>query len=122
MISFSVLLRSFGVLLLPIILHGFLNKYLWQLTGVSFWSTAYLSLYFFSISIVLFLQLTYKDGKGKSVWVFLGLTILKLLFLMGYMYPILIGLDLEYLYHLLVLTTCMLFLELALLSKTLRLT
>ncbi len=122
MIPFNVLLRLFGVLLIPIVAHGILNKLLWNLFAPSFWSTTYITLYFLSISIVLFLQISYKDKKGKSVLVFLGLTILKLLFLVGYMYPAVKGLDLEYLYHLLGLTTCMLFLELALLSKTLRLT
>lgn len=122
MVSFKVLLRSFGVLLIPIVLHSILNRFIWQLTDVSFISTTYLALYFFSISIVLFMLISYKDKKGKSVLVFLGLTLLKLLFLVGYMYPILSGLDPEYLYHLLTLATCMLFIELALLSKTLRLT
>lgn len=122
MISFKVLLRFFGVLLLPILGHGILNKLIWKLTDLSFLSTSYIALYFFSISIVLFMQVSYKEEKGKSVLVFLGLTCLKFLFLIGYMYPALKGLDLEYLYHFLTLTTCMLFLEMALLSKTLRLT
>lgn len=122
MISFKVILRSFGVLLVPIIGHGILNKLIWKLTNLSFLSTGYISLYFFSISIVLFMQVSYKEKKRKSVLVFLGLTCLKLLFLTGYMYPVLKGLDSVYLYHLLALTTCMLFVEMALLSKTLRLT
>lgn len=122
MIPFNLLIRAFGVLLIPIVVHGILNRFIWNLTDGSFLSTMYSALYFFSISIVLFMQVSYKNEKAKSVLVFLGLTILKLLFLGGYMYPVLKGVDLEYLYHLLTLTTCMLFLELALLSKTLRLT
>lgn len=122
MIPFNKLLRLFGVLLIPIITHGILNRLLWNLPDVSLWSSVYLTLYFFSISVVLFIQISYKNEKGKSVLVFLGLTILKLLFIGGYMYPELKGLDLVYVYHILILTTCMLFLEMALLSKTLRLT
>ncbi len=121
MISFNVLLRSFGALLAPIVLHGILNKIVWNLKDFTFLSTAYIALYFVSISIVLFMLISYKDKKVKSVLIFLGLTLLKLMFLGGYMYPLLNVLDIAYTYHFLALATCMLFVELALLSKTLRL-
>ena len=121
MISFKVLLRSFIALLIPILLHGILNVSIWHLNELALLSKTYSALYFTSISIVLFLQVSYRDKKGKSVLVFLGLTLLKFLFLIGYMYPLVKGLDLNYIYHLLALATCMLFIELALLSKTLRL-
>lgn len=114
--KYTLVFKAFGIFISICLVHLVLNKFIFELSNIKFFTAYYSHLFFTSLAILSVLIFS----EYKTVLVYLGLTLVKILAVFGYTYPLLIDLEINYIYHVLVLFTIFQFIEIALLSKTLK--
>lgn len=99
-----------------IVTHAVVNNLWFSVNNASVFCLYYTTQCVLSLTMLCFVYFS----KHKSVYLYIGLTLIKMLLILGYIYPSVSDKNMSYLYHVLAIFTTFQFIEMALLSKTLK--
>jgi len=108
--------KSILVFLIIVFVHAVVNNFWFSVNDTSIFHLYYAAQGILSLAILCFVYFS----KNKTVYLYIGLTLLKMLLILGYIYPSLSDKNIDYLYHVLAIFTTFQFIEMAILSKTLK--